>query len=97
VPLQEFQKKRAFYGMELVEETRRLALMNLLLHDIEGNLELGDSTLAAGKDLVDADVGADKPALRHPRRVAGSHRGTTSRFPTSEQSSSPSSSTCPGR
>lgn len=40
---QEFQKKQAFYGMELVDETRRLALMNLLLHDIEGDLRAGDT------------------------------------------------------
>ncbi len=38
---QEFQMKRAFVGLELVPETRRLALMNCLLHDIEGNDELG--------------------------------------------------------
>ena len=38
---QEFQMKRAFVGLELVPETRRLALMNCLLHDIEGNEEVG--------------------------------------------------------
>ncbi len=33
---QEFQKKRAFVGMELVQDTQRLGLMNCMLHDIEG-------------------------------------------------------------
>ena len=53
---QEFQRKRAFYGMELVDETRRLALMNLLLHDIEGDLRPGDTLSPAGAQLAKADV-----------------------------------------
>ncbi|MCB1192088.1 MAG: SAM-dependent DNA methyltransferase [Leptospiraceae bacterium] len=36
---QEFQKKRAFLGMELVADTHRLSLMNCMLHDIEGGKE----------------------------------------------------------
>ncbi len=35
---QDFQKYKAFYGVELVHDTHRLALMNLMLHDIEGDL-----------------------------------------------------------
>lgn len=54
--LQEFQRKRAFHGMELVEETRRLALMNLLLHDIEGDLRPGDTLSPLGAQLPKADV-----------------------------------------
>ncbi|MEL7328073.1 MAG: class I SAM-dependent DNA methyltransferase, partial [Pseudomonadota bacterium] len=38
---QDFQMKQAFVGLELVPETRRLALMNCLLHDIEGDAEEG--------------------------------------------------------
>ncbi|MFZ5440929.1 MAG: N-6 DNA methylase [Myxococcota bacterium] len=53
---QEFQKKQAFFGMELVEETRRLALMNLLLHDIEGDLRAGDTLSPLGAQLAKADV-----------------------------------------
>ncbi|MBJ6954665.1 N-6 DNA methylase, partial [Vibrio cholerae] len=34
---QTFQMTKAFVGLELVPETRRLALMNCLLHDIEGD------------------------------------------------------------
>ncbi|WP_230661067.1 class I SAM-dependent DNA methyltransferase [Psychrobacter sp. I-STPA10] len=37
-----FQKNKAFVGVELVPSTRRLALMNCLLHGIEGGSE-GDS------------------------------------------------------
>jgi len=35
--------KRTYYGTELVPRPRRLALMNLFLHGIEGNIYLGDS------------------------------------------------------
>lgn len=52
----EFQKQRAFYGMELVPDTRRLALMNLMLHDIDGDLQLGDALSQAGARLTKADV-----------------------------------------
>jgi type I restriction enzyme M protein len=32
-----------FYGMELVQDTHRLALMNMLLHGIEGGVTYGDT------------------------------------------------------
>jgi type I restriction enzyme M protein len=63
---QEFQMKRAFVGLELVPETRRLALMNCLLHDIEGPSEnstevggairLGNSLGNDGENLPKANV-----------------------------------------
>ena len=58
---QEFQMTRAFVGMELVPETRRLALMNCLLHDIEGDknegaIRLGNTLGSAGENLPKADV-----------------------------------------
>lgn len=52
----EFQKKEAFTGMELVKGTHRLALMNALLHDIEGRLEQGDSLSSNGKWMKNIDV-----------------------------------------
>jgi len=52
----EFQKKEAFTGMELVTGTHRLALMNALLHDMEGRLEQGDSLSSNGKWMKDFDV-----------------------------------------
>jgi type I restriction enzyme M protein len=53
---QEFQRKKAFYGVELVADARRLALMNLMLHDIDGELLLGDTLSPLGSELPKADV-----------------------------------------
>jgi type I restriction enzyme M protein len=53
---QRFQRERAFYGVELVQDTHRLALMNLMLHDIHGDLTLGDSLSPQGAALAPADV-----------------------------------------
>lgn len=53
---QVFQKRQAFYGCELVHDTHRLALMNLMLHDIEGDLLLEDTLSPAGTGLPKADV-----------------------------------------
>ncbi|MCL4106975.1 UNVERIFIED_CONTAM: hypothetical protein GTU68_004116 [Idotea baltica] len=58
---QDFQMKQAFVGLELVPETRRLALMNCLLHDIEGDAEegairLGNTLGSAGESLPQANV-----------------------------------------
>ncbi|WP_186071078.1 N-6 DNA methylase [Burkholderia gladioli] len=36
-------RNRTFYGMELVQDTHRLALMNMLLHGIEGGVSHGDT------------------------------------------------------
>ncbi|MDN4524411.1 N-6 DNA methylase [Fictibacillus fluitans] len=52
----EFQKKEAFTGMELVKDTHRLALMNALLHNMEGRMEHGDSLSNNGKWMKDFDV-----------------------------------------
>jgi len=53
---QDFQIHKAFYGVELVQDAHRLALMNLMLHDIEGDLLLGDTMSDLGKKLQKADV-----------------------------------------
>jgi type I restriction enzyme M protein len=53
---QQFQKRTAFYGVELVHDAHRLALMNLMLHDIEGDLLLDDTLSQAGARLPKADV-----------------------------------------
>jgi len=52
----EFQKYKAFTGVELVKDTRRLALMNAMLHDIHGDIILGDSLSDIGKELKNFDV-----------------------------------------
>ena len=51
-----FQRREAFYGMELVQDTHRLALMNLMLHDIKGPLRIGDTLSPEGQDLPPADI-----------------------------------------
>jgi len=56
-----FQKKEAFTGMELVHDTHRLALMNAMLHDIEGDLILGDTLSDKGKNLKGFDVVLTNP------------------------------------
>lgn len=57
---QAFQKNQAFVGFELVPGTRRLALMNCLLHGMEGDDEgvvhLGNALGDAGKSLKAADI-----------------------------------------
>jgi type I restriction enzyme M protein len=52
----EFQKFKAFTGVELVKDTHRLALMNAMLHDIQGEIVLGDTLSDLGKDLKNYDV-----------------------------------------
>ncbi|MDC3379161.1 type I restriction-modification system subunit M [Planctomycetota bacterium] len=54
--LQHFQQREAFAGMELVPDTHRLALMNAMLHDIEGDWLLGDTLSDSGNVLPEADV-----------------------------------------
>lgn len=48
----QFQRNHAFIGMELVTSTRRLALMNCLLHGMEGDdqgvVHLGNTLASAG-------------------------------------------------
>jgi type I restriction enzyme M protein len=58
---QEFQQKEAFTGCELVHETHRLALMNAMLHDIEGEIYYGDTLSNLGKKLKDFDVVMTNP------------------------------------
>lgn len=51
-----FQRTQAFAGIELVPETHRLAMMNLMLHGIESPLTLGDTLSPDGEALGKADV-----------------------------------------
>lgn len=55
-----FQKNKAFVGVELVPSTRRLALMNCLLHGMEGDDEgvvhQGNALGMAGASLPKADI-----------------------------------------
>lgn len=51
-----FQRNNAYTGIELVPETQRLALMNLMLHGIESPITLGDSLSPDGEALGKADL-----------------------------------------
>jgi type I restriction enzyme M protein len=53
---QDFQRKRAYVSLELVQETHRLLLMNAMLHGIESPLVLGDALGDTGAKLPKADV-----------------------------------------
>ena len=60
-----FQKNRAYVGMELVPDTHRLALMNTMLHDLEGGengvIRLGNSLASEGQKLPKADLMLSNP------------------------------------
>jgi type I restriction enzyme M protein len=60
-----FQRNQAYVGMELVSGTRRLALMNCLLHGMEGDAQgvvhLGNSLGDAGKNLPYVDIILSNP------------------------------------
>lgn len=51
-----FQRNNALTGIELVLDTHRLALMNLMLHGVEGPITLGDSLSPDGEALGKADL-----------------------------------------
>ena len=60
-----FQKNHAYVGMELVPDTHRLALMNSMLHDLEGGgngvIRLGNTLSSDGQNLPKADLILSNP------------------------------------
>ena len=56
-----FEVEEAFTGCELVRDTHRLALMNAMLHGIEGKITLGDTLSETGKAMKDYDVVLTNP------------------------------------
>ena len=56
-----FERTEAFTGTELVHDTHRLALMNAMLHDIEGEIILGDTLSNLGKSMRGYDVVLTNP------------------------------------
>jgi len=58
---QKFQREEAFSGCELVHETHRLALMNAMLHDIEGQIKFADTLSNHGKAMRNFDVVLTNP------------------------------------
>jgi type I restriction enzyme M protein len=51
-----FQRHNAFYGAELVPDTHRLSMMNLLLHGIEGGMKNIDTLSPDGEALPKANL-----------------------------------------
>jgi len=56
-----FERTEAFTGMELVHDTHRLALMNSMLHNMEGTITLGDTLSNLGKSMRGYDVVLTNP------------------------------------
>jgi type I restriction enzyme M protein len=70
-----FQRTQAYTGVELVPGTRRLALMNCLLHGMQGEGEgvvlLGNSLGSQGTTLPRADVILSNPPFGTAKAAAG--------------------------
>ena len=80
----EFEKKEAFTGCELVHDTHRLALMNAMLHDINGQILLGDTLSNLGKSMKGYDLVLTNPPFGTKK---GGERATRDdfTFPTSNK------------
>jgi type I restriction enzyme M protein len=79
-----FQRKQAFYGMELVPDVHRLALMNAMLHDIEGDIALGDALGPSGARMLEADVILTNPPFGTKKGGGGPTRDDIT-YPTSNK------------
>jgi len=73
-----FQQAEAFYGVELVQDTHRLALMNAILHNMQANILLGDTLSPLGASLPEADVILTNPPFG---TKMGGGRPTRTDFP----------------
>jgi type I restriction enzyme M protein len=82
--LQNFQRREAFYGMELVPDVQRLALMNAMLHGIESEIVLGDTLGPSGAALPKADVILTNPPFGTKKGGGGSSRDDIT-YPTSNK------------
>ena len=80
----DFERKEAFTGCELVHDTHRLALMNAMLHNIEGKILLGDTLSNVGKTLRGYDLVLTNPPFGTKK---GGERATRDdfTFPTSNK------------
>ena len=81
---QEFQICQAFRGLELVPDTHRLCLMNLMLHGIESPVDCGDSLSPDGETLGKADVILTNPPFGTKK---GGGRPTRNDFSTTAETS----------
>jgi len=81
---QHFQRYQALCGMELVQDAHRLALMNMMLHGIEGPLQLGDTLSNSGARLPKADVILTNPPFGS-KKGGGKPSRDDFTFPTSNK------------
>ncbi len=81
---QVFQRTRAYYAVELVPDTRRLALMNAMLRGIESEVLLGDTLSPVGKDLPASDVILSNPPFGSKKGAGGGNRDDLT-FPTNNK------------
>lgn len=72
-----FEKKEAFTGCELVHDTHRLALMNAMLHGIDGKITFGDTLSNVGQSMKDYDLVLTNPPFGTKR---GGERATRDDF-----------------
>jgi len=79
-----FQRHQAYVGVELVQDTQRLLLMNAFLHDVTARLELGDSLSPLGTDLPRADVILTNPPFG-TKKGGGKPTRDDFTFPTSNK------------
>ncbi|MBJ7899711.1 MAG: N-6 DNA methylase [Cyanobacteria bacterium RI_101] len=79
-----FQRREAYRGLELVPDTHRLCLMNLLLHGIESAADCGDSLSPDGEALGKADVILTNPPFGTKK---GGGRPTRSDFSVTAETS----------
>lgn len=79
-----FEREEAFTGCELVHDTHRLALMNAMLHDIDGDITLGDTLSNIGKSMTGYDLVLTNPPFGTKK---GGERATRDdfTFPTSNK------------
>jgi type I restriction enzyme M protein len=91
-----FQKNKAFIGVELVPSTRRLALMNCLLHGMEGGsfsqaegsegvVHLGNALGQAGAALAKADIILANPPFGTSKGGDASNTRDDFTYPTSNK------------
>lgn len=81
---QSFQRREAFTGIELVRDAHRLALMNAMLHNIEGDISHADALSSDGKAFSNYDLILTNPPFGTKR---GGERPTRDdlTFPTSNK------------
>lgn len=81
---QVFQRKQAYYAVELVPDTRRLALMNALLHGIECEITLGDTLSPTGASVPKSNLILTNPPFGTKKGGGGPTRDDFT-FPTSNK------------